>query len=275
MRKLLEEAMSNNLELLPNSPDLIPEHITEFLLFALPITEHKHTRAVLLSSYFYDNKSPLSADPEDLVKTIRNLFPITEYDTLSRLSEYRAKLKEFYYFDQIPLLYFNLLSQKQKEPLLLTPQDFKATKLHQALKLSNKARKLILLSSLFKSTQAIVNKISIILQQIDKQANYPTSPIAEQDLWTQSIKTTHLTIQELHKAIYRARNLENNAEHREHISHYINRRYQNFTDHTILMIDSILKRHIDKVSFPNIRLPDLVIMGLADIKDKIKEHFTL
>ncbi|CAG8847239.1 35898_t:CDS:1, partial [Gigaspora margarita] len=46
VRKLLREALTDNLELLPDSPDLISEHITEFLSFVLPIAECKNTRAV-------------------------------------------------------------------------------------------------------------------------------------------------------------------------------------------------------------------------------------
>ncbi|CAG8833433.1 23979_t:CDS:1, partial [Gigaspora margarita] len=60
--------------------------------------------------------------------------------------------------------------------------SFKATKLHQALKLSSKAKKLISSSPLPKSTQAIVDEINVMLQQLDELANYPTSLIAEQDL---------------------------------------------------------------------------------------------
>ncbi|CAG8853247.1 16027_t:CDS:1, partial [Gigaspora margarita] len=59
---------------------------------------------------------------------------------------------------------------------------FKATKLHQALKLSNKTRKLISSLPISKSTQAIVDEINAILQQINELANYLTPPIAEQDL---------------------------------------------------------------------------------------------
>ncbi|CAG8857446.1 10141_t:CDS:1, partial [Gigaspora margarita] len=75
MQMLLGEAASINLEPLPDSSDLIPEHITEFLPFALPISNHKQTRAVvaalrkiffftqLPSSYFYNNKEPLPLNP--------------------------------------------------------------------------------------------------------------------------------------------------------------------------------------------------------------------
>ncbi|CAG8783943.1 27186_t:CDS:2, partial [Gigaspora margarita] len=43
IRKLLREALTNNFKPLPDSPDLIPEHITEFLPFTLPIAEHSTT----------------------------------------------------------------------------------------------------------------------------------------------------------------------------------------------------------------------------------------
>ncbi|CAG8834803.1 2960_t:CDS:1, partial [Gigaspora margarita] len=44
--------------------------------------------------------------------------------------------------------------------------SFKATKLYQALKLSNKARKIISSPLLSKSLQTIANEINTILQQI-------------------------------------------------------------------------------------------------------------
>ncbi|CAG8792047.1 22434_t:CDS:2 [Gigaspora margarita] len=44
---LLGEATSIDLEPLPDSPDLIPEHITEFLSFALSISDYKQTRTVV------------------------------------------------------------------------------------------------------------------------------------------------------------------------------------------------------------------------------------
>jgi hypothetical protein len=49
MRKLLGEALSDNLEPLPDNPDLIPEHNTELLPFTLLLTERKYTRAVMAS----------------------------------------------------------------------------------------------------------------------------------------------------------------------------------------------------------------------------------
>ncbi|CAG8854215.1 39302_t:CDS:1, partial [Gigaspora margarita] len=110
MRMLLREAASIDLEPLPDSPNLISEHITAFLPFALPISDRKQTRAVvaalrkifsfiqLPSSYFYDNKEPLPLDPEDLIDTFKGQFPITDYDSLSHLLELRASLKRYYHF---------------------------------------------------------------------------------------------------------------------------------------------------------------------------------
>ncbi|CAG8827822.1 41128_t:CDS:2, partial [Gigaspora margarita] len=120
MQMLLGEAASIDLKLLPDSPDLIPEHITEFLPFALPISDRKQTRAVvaalrkiffftqLPSSYFYANKEPLPLDPSDLIDTFKGQFPITNYNSLSHLSELRASLKKYYHFTYIPPLYFDL-----------------------------------------------------------------------------------------------------------------------------------------------------------------------
>ncbi|CAG8848979.1 39034_t:CDS:1, partial [Gigaspora margarita] len=135
MRMLLGEAASIDLEPLPDSPDLIPEHISEFLPFALPISDRKQTRAVvtalrkifsftqLPNSYFYDNKDPIPLDPSDLIDTLKGQFPITDYDSLSRLSELRASLKKYYHFTRIPPLYFDLPIPERKDPLPLTPQE--------------------------------------------------------------------------------------------------------------------------------------------------------
>ncbi|CAG8850705.1 44075_t:CDS:1, partial [Gigaspora margarita] len=107
-------------------------------------------------------------------------------------------------------------------------------------------RKLISSLPFPKSTQTIANKANAILQQIEQLTDYPVPNITQQDLWTTSYTVTHTTILELHKAIHKAQNLENNNEHRDQINHYINRRYQNFTNHTTTMIDSILKWHTDR-----------------------------
>src|SRR5260364_139714 len=50
--------------------------------------------------------------------------------------------------------------------------SFKATKLHQALKLSNKARKLISSPPSSKSIQTIADKANAILQQIEQLTDY-------------------------------------------------------------------------------------------------------
>ncbi|CAG8826313.1 30451_t:CDS:1 [Gigaspora margarita] len=57
--------------------------------------------------------------------------------------------------------------------------SFKATKLHQAQKLSNKARKIIFLPPLPKSPQTIANEINAILQQIGELVDYLIPSISE------------------------------------------------------------------------------------------------
>ncbi|CAG8807107.1 37279_t:CDS:2, partial [Gigaspora margarita] len=91
MRMLLGKAISIDLELLPDSPDLIPEHITEFLLFTLPISDHKQTRAVTTTLYLIYRNS------EQVLKNIITFC--------------------------IPPLYFDLPVPERKDLLPLTPQE--------------------------------------------------------------------------------------------------------------------------------------------------------
>ena len=73
--------------------------------------------------------------------------------------------------------------------------------------------------------------------------------------------------------IYTARNIENNTNKRNKILYRIDNRYHNFSANTIYMIDSILTRHTDSVTFYNISIKDSIIYEPEKIKDHIKEHF--
>ncbi|CAG8615354.1 11054_t:CDS:2 [Gigaspora margarita] len=107
IKKASWRGITDNLELLPDSSDLIPEHITEFLFFVLPIAEHKNTREVvavlrkiysfphLPSSYFYDNKSPMPNDLEVLVDTLQNLFSITEFNSYPSYREIKGSTSSY------------------------------------------------------------------------------------------------------------------------------------------------------------------------------------
>ncbi|CAG8824018.1 11454_t:CDS:1, partial [Gigaspora margarita] len=60
---------------------------------------------------------------------------------------------------------------------------------------------------------------------------------------------------------------------KKNINIHIEKRYSNFTDNTILMIDSILKRYTDHVDLPNIKKGDVVITDPAEIKTEVANHF--
>ena len=62
-------------------------------------------------------------------------------------------------------------------------------------------------------------------------------------------------------------------EHHNKIKQHINKRYNNFKSDTTKMIDSILKRHTDIVTFNNIKTPDSLITKPKEIKQKIQDHF--
>ena len=59
------------------------------------------------------------------------------------------------------------------------------------------------------------------MKQIDDLTEYPTPRFSEQNLQSYTFPQTKALIAELHKDLHKARNLENNAEYREHINYYI------------------------------------------------------
>ncbi|CAG8829090.1 44946_t:CDS:2, partial [Gigaspora margarita] len=196
MRKLLRKTLTDNLKLLPDSPDLIPEHIKEFLPFVLPIAKRKNTRAVSKT----ENILPLRPDPTTvlclasretkrftsshsakIVTKSTTTIPIGPNASSPRLLRYSGNATEEIQL-QIQEGANKHIPTTKSVPRLFHAFSFKATKLQQALKLSNKARKIISLSPFPKSSQIIANKINIILQQIGELADYPISSITEQDL---------------------------------------------------------------------------------------------
>ncbi|CAG8544677.1 13758_t:CDS:2 [Gigaspora margarita] len=96
MRMLLGEATSIDLEPLPDSPDLIPEHITKFFSFALPISDCKQTRAVLEELTFY---------VKDNIPNIAAQVSITDYDTASQTIR---TIQDHFNFTLIPNYFIDL-----------------------------------------------------------------------------------------------------------------------------------------------------------------------
>ena len=113
--------------------------------------------------------------------------------------------------------------------------SLQATKLHAALKLTNKT-----LQYLKHSPTPDPIQISRNIQWINKLSDLDIT-------FTQPIETNKL-INELkvHKrTIWVARNHESKQQLNERINFYTTRRYQDFTDNTSRMLDSILNRRND------------------------------
>ncbi|CAG8607066.1 2867_t:CDS:2, partial [Gigaspora rosea] len=83
---------------------------------------------------------------------------------------------------------------------------------------------------------------------------------------------TVTNIKELKMTIWTSRNWEKNVQQSERIKFYTNRRYDDFRDNTSRMLDSILKRNNDRISFEKIVLPDNVITNQKEIKEAIRNH---
>ena len=116
--KLLNEAYSQLLILLPISLDQIDQSIKEILPFPLLIEDRKYTRAIVLAlykiytfdqlndNYFVNPIIPLSDNSDDLNVETHTMFLITSQFELSYLAEYRQKLCKYYNFEHIPSNYF-------------------------------------------------------------------------------------------------------------------------------------------------------------------------
>ncbi|CAG8842004.1 21555_t:CDS:2, partial [Gigaspora margarita] len=112
MRMLLGEATSIDLELLPDSSDLIPEHITEFLPFTLPISDPHTFMTTKNPTSRPKKKGPTSTYPTRTITEPTPAFPtgpdalspgFLGHDTTTK-PDLSPKLKEltFYVKDNIP-----------------------------------------------------------------------------------------------------------------------------------------------------------------------------
>ena len=141
--------------------------------------------------------------------------------------------------------------------------SLQATKLHAALKLTNKT-----LQYLKHSPTPDPTQINRNIQRINKLSDLEIT-------FTQPIETNKL-INELkvHKrTIWAAQNHESKQQLNERINFYMTRRYQDFTDNTCGMLDSILNRRNDPVCSTKIRLEDKLITEEDDIKRHFSNHF--
>lgn len=147
------------------------------------------------------------------------------------------------------------------------------TNLHHALSNVNKILQKLLYMPTPYSIQYIRAEINKLIAKINGLAQCNIAQINDMDLSTQKSQSLISMLKRYRTAIWKARNIENNNEHRDTINGYIEKRYSNFTDNTTLMINSILKRHTDHVELLNIKKGDTVITDPAEIMTEITHHF--
>ncbi|CAG8842619.1 7688_t:CDS:2, partial [Gigaspora margarita] len=126
---------------------------------------------------------------------------------------------------------------------------FKATRLHQALKLANKIQQIYMLSDL----------------------EYQTIDV--QDMYTNKFNTIFGELKQVQQTLLKARTLENCKNKRDIINRYIIKKYNNFANNTTRIIDSILERHTDAVAYNNIRTPSRIVTKTENIKKATRLHF--
>ncbi|KAF0510188.1 hypothetical protein F8M41_018446 [Gigaspora margarita] len=82
-----------------------------------------------------------------------------------------------------------------------------------------------------------------------------------------------MELKQVQQTLYKAWILENQKDKRNIINGYINKKYDNFSDNTTRMIDSVLGRHTDAVTYNNIRTPFGIVTKADDIQEATRCHF--
>ena len=151
----------------------------------------------------------------------------------------------------------------------------KASELHQGLvKINKLIRNLKEVKSHFPlSYEEVTKRLNKKIVSITTKLGIEIINIKEQDLWSENIKQLVKNMIELRKSIHVTRQIENNSEIREEISLAVERRQNNFQTNTKRMIDSILKRKRNRVTFDNIIKADEVITDEKGIKEEVVKHF--
>jgi len=158
--------------------------------------------------------------------------------------------------------------------------SLKATQLHSALKNINKC--IHLLSKAMPPMAPL-----FLLQTINKHLNkalslaqlplFALTPLVLSALQSNTpythYATTITSIKEIRSTIWKARNAETYLQQMEKIKFYTNRRYNDFKDNTGRMINSILKKEKDHISFDKIITTETIITDPNEIKTATSNHF--
>ena len=119
-----------------------------------------------------------------------------------------------------------------------------------------------------------LNNINQKIQIIKSLTNIPITPLTQLDINNSQLPNTINIMKDYRKTLYHTRETENKLALSQHIAQQVQKRHDNFTSNTTVMINSILNRHTDPVIFDNIKLSDSIITKPQDIRQHIKDHFT-
>ncbi|KAF0383397.1 RNA-directed DNA polymerase from mobile element jockey-like [Gigaspora margarita] len=119
----------------------------------------------------------------------------------------------------------------------------------------------------------MVEEINDLVKRIHTFSDLEYRALEAQDIHTDKFTATSMELKQVQQSLYKARTLENQKDKRNIINEYINKRYENFSDNTTRMIDSVLGRHMDIVNYDNIRTPSGIVTKAEDIQEATRHYF--
>src|SRR5260364_346878 len=158
-------------------------------------------------------------------------------------------------------------------PRIFHSHSFKATQLHKALTLINKTIIKIKRPITPLTLEHFTNILNSNLQKIQDLSNLEVPTLQSWHLTPTNFRPTLQLLSTIQTTLLKARKLEHSQQKRDTINSFIERRYKNFTDNTTKMINSVLGRYTDRVTFDNIITPTEVITQPDQIKAVTRQHF--
>lgn len=158
-------------------------------------------------------------------------------------------------------------------PRIFHSHSFKATQLHKALTLINKTIIKIKRPITPLTLEHFTNILNSNLQKIQDLSNLEVPTLQSWHLTPTNFRPTLQLLSTIQTTLLKARKLEHSQQKRDTINSFIERRYKNFTDNTTKIINSVLGRHTDRVTFDNIITPTEVITQPDQIKAVTRQHF--
>ncbi|CAG8651732.1 9121_t:CDS:1 [Gigaspora margarita] len=118
-----------------------------------------------------------------------------------------------------------------------------------------------------------MTQINKELEYVKQETKYEILIVSAMSWHTENNTKLEQQIDELKKALHKARKVENQKEKREQIQLHVIRRREKFTDNTKKMIKSVLKHKVAPLTLNNLKQKDSIIADVKRIKKEIEEHF--